>query len=235
MMFEPDVTLTDYVVTAECFLFVYLLQVRAAGQPLKSRQRSLQFWFSLFFATAGVASFLGGTRQGFFPDLESPANQFLDVAAMVVIGLSSLAAWAFSARILFNRLVTRIVILLASISFILYLYCLLFISQSFLVAIVNYLPSAMFALLVFVLVGIRLRERAAWTGSLGILLVFVGAGVQQAQLSLHPIYFTYNSVYHVIQAVAMYLIFKVAIWIVGTPHFSPLLSLGHQPGTQDSA
>jgi hypothetical protein len=234
MIFEPDVTLTDYLLTAECALFIYLLIIKIAELPATSGQRAIQHWFVVFFASVGLAAFLGGTRHGFFPELESFGNQALDVGSMVALGLSTLAAWSFGAKLLFSKGVTRVVIIFATIDLIAYLYCLLFISQSFLVAIVNYLPSAIFALIVFAIVGIRLREPAAWIGALGGLLMFIGAGVQQAEIDLHPVYFTFNSVYHVFQAVALYMIFYFAYWLVKIPEFAPVLSRGKQPEVRDS-
>ena len=215
-MFEPDVTLTDYIVTVECVFFAYLL---LSAMP---DQRFLRIWFAVFFFMAGAAAFLGGTRHGFFPDRASSANQMLDVASMVALGLTSLAAWIFGAVILFGRRVSRIATAVASIEFVLYVVCLLFYSKSFLVAIVNYLPSAIFALSVFGLFGIRYRARAAWVGVAGVLLIFIGAAAQQAKLGLHPDYFTYNSVYHVIQSIAMYLVFVFARWLVGNPDLKPV-------------
>jgi len=119
-MFEPDVTLTDYLVTVECGLFVYLL---LSAVPV---QRFMRTWFAMFFAMGGAASFLGGTRHGFFPDPESAANQMLDVAAMIALGLTALAAWIFGAVILFGERVARVMTVVAAAEFFLYAVCLLF-------------------------------------------------------------------------------------------------------------
>ena len=217
-MHEIDVTLTDYLVTVECGLFAYLLFSTMPGQ------RVFRIWFAVFFAMAGAAAFLGGTRHGFFPDRESSANQILDVAAMIALGLTSVAVWIFGAVILFGERATRMVTIVAAGEFVLYAICLLFFSQSFLVAIVNYLPSAVFALAVFGAVGFRHRVGAAWIGAAGVLLIFVGAAVQQAKISLHPDYFTHNAVYHVIQALAMYLVFVFARWCAGRAEFKPVFA-----------
>jgi hypothetical protein len=41
MIFEPDVTLTDYLLTAECALFIYLLIIKIAELPATSGQRAI--------------------------------------------------------------------------------------------------------------------------------------------------------------------------------------------------
>ena len=101
---------------------------------------------------------------GFFPDPDSAAKLMLKVATMVALGLTALAAWVLGAVILFGERVARIVTTIAAAEFVLYVVCLLFFSQSFFVAIVNYLPSAVFVLGVFGAVGFRHRSRAAWVG-----------------------------------------------------------------------
>jgi hypothetical protein len=45
-------------------------------------------------------------------------------------------------------------------------------------------------------------------------LTFVAAGVQQAGVALGSIHFNHNALYHVIQAVALFMIFWSARWFV---------------------
>jgi len=59
---QPAVALTDYGLAIECAVFVLLLIRRDASD------RTLRFWFVVFFAPIGGASLLGGTVHGFFPD-----------------------------------------------------------------------------------------------------------------------------------------------------------------------
>jgi hypothetical protein len=49
-MTEPAVTLTDYALAIECAVFVFAL-VR-----LDARDRTLRYWFVVFFASIGAAS-----------------------------------------------------------------------------------------------------------------------------------------------------------------------------------
>jgi hypothetical protein len=50
-------------------------------------------------------------------------------------------------------------------------------------------------------------------GLAGLLLTLVAAGVQQARLAVHPTYFNHNALYHLLQAIALFLIFRGAIFL----------------------
>jgi hypothetical protein len=217
-MLEPDVTLTDFLVTIECLVCILVLW--RAG----STQRFLRFWFSCFFAAAGLAALLGGIRHGFVADRTGATNHTLEVATMVALGLATLAAWIFGTALLFSQRVTRFVTAVAILEFLAYCVCAIGFSQSFLVVIVNYLPSALYSLVAFILVALRHRVRAPRLGIAGVLLLFVGAGLQQARVSVHPEYFTYNSVYHVVQMVSLLLILLATRWIVSHADFRPVLA-----------
>jgi hypothetical protein len=47
----------------------------------------------------------------------------------------------------------------------------------------------------------------------GLALVFVGAAVQQSGVALHPVYLDHNTVYHIIQGLALWLLYRAARWI----------------------
>jgi hypothetical protein len=83
-------------------------------------------------------------------------------------------------------------------------------SQAFAVAIINYLPPAIFLLMAFLLTYARTRNRAALLGAGGMLLTFVAAGAQQIGIAFHPHYFTHNAVYHLIQGLSLLMVFGCA-------------------------
>ena len=95
-------------------------------------------------------------------------------------------------------------------------YCLfvLFVTHSFFIAVINYLPAVVFLTVIFFLDYFQAHERQVLIGLGGFLLTFMAAGVQQGGIALHPIYFNHNALYHLIQAVALFLIFWAARWWV---------------------
>jgi hypothetical protein len=200
-MTEPDVSLTDYALAAGCALFVHLLYWR--DRPA-SRVR---LWFALLFASLGLASLFGGTVHGFFLDQASVGYRVLWPATMLAIGGATFAAWLAGAAVLLSRRSARIVGMAASAQFVVYGGFVLAGAHDFTVAVMNYLPASIFLLVVFAVSCAGRRTGRVLVGLVGILSTFIAAGVQQAGLAAHPVYFNHNALYHLIQGLALFLIF----------------------------
>lgn len=198
---EPAVTLTDYALAIECVAFVLLLMRGDAGD------RTLRFWFVVFFASAAAASLLGGTVHGFFPDTANETRQILWKATLLAILVTSLAGWNIGATILFSGRGATVVRGLAIVQLVLLALVVLFVRPEFLMAIVAYVPATLF-LLISLIAAYRSRRLPPlrW-GIVGLGLTFVAAAVQRLHLSVHPYYFNHNALYHVIQGVALWMIF----------------------------
>lgn len=208
MITEPDVTLTDYLVATESALFTYLI-ARKVGQ-----KHPLRIWFAVFFGSISVAGIAGGTVHGFFLDIETFGYQILWPLTLVAIGVTALAAWIIGARIYFSLKVAGRVRIVAVIEFAGYCLVVLFVTHSFFIAVINYLPATVFLTVIFFVIYSQAHERQVLIGLGGFLLTFIAAGVQQGGIALHPLYFNHNALYHLIQAVALFLIFWAARWWV---------------------
>lgn len=200
-MTEPDVTLTDYALAAECALFVYLLYFR--HRPASRVRR----WFALLFASLGLASLFGGTVHGFFLDQATVGHQLLWPATMVAIGGATFAAWLAGAAALLPRRTARVLGIAAGAQFVAYCGFVLAGAHDFTVAVVNYLPASIFLLLVFAVSYTNQRASRVLIGLVGVVSTFVAAGVQQMGLAVHPVYFNHNALYHLIQGLALFLVF----------------------------
>ena len=206
-MKEIDVALTDYGLTILCCVIAFML--------IKSHayDRVLNTWFSMLFLSVGLASGIGGTVHGFVHE-DTLLHSTLWKGAIVCIGVSALSAWMIGAKIMLNRLGQRILLTLAIINFTIYLVYVLFFNQDFGVAVANYLPSAIFLLFAFLNVYKRTLHRLALFALIGLILTFVAAGIQQLEIGVHTRYFGHNALYHVVQAVGLYLIFRGATYFV---------------------
>jgi hypothetical protein len=88
------------------------------------------------------------------------------------------------------------------------------VTDRFWFAIVNYLPSTLFLIVAFFL---RYQTNAApplAQGLAGLLLTLVAAGAQQARIAVDPTYFNHNALYHLLQAFALFLIFRAAVFVL---------------------
>jgi len=191
-MTEPDVALTDYALAIECVLFAYLVRRRE---------------HALFFGSAAVASLAGGTVHGFFLDVRTLGNAVLWRITLIAIGVTALSAWAIGARMLCPASAARRITIAAAAAFAGYSVLTLFTTQDFRAAVIFYLPAAVFLLVVLSVAYARARERRILVAIAGLGLMFIAAAVQQARIALHPTYFNHNALYHLIQAVALWLLF----------------------------
>lgn len=194
-MKEPDVTLTDYALALECAVFcVLLLRLRPAQGPLRA-------WWVFFFATVGLAALIGGTVHGFLP-----GNQALWLATMLTLGVTSLSGWFVGSLLLGIRWLRPVAVVLLGV----YTGIVVFVSSAFVVAIAMYLPATVFLLLAMAARYATTRDRAIGIGVAGLVLTFAAAAIQQLRVGLHPVYFNHNALYHLVQFVALWMIFVAA-------------------------
>jgi hypothetical protein len=205
---EPDVTLTDFGLSLETALFAYLL----ARQP--ARSPALRSAFVLFFGATSLAALTGGIVHGFCHDPHSTGRRVLWPATLGAIGLASLAAWTIGLRLIVAAPVASLLTAVAALEFVAYCIMVLRGRQQFSVAVINYLPATTFLLIVFARRFAHHREQPVLAGLAGIVLTGVAAGVQQRRIALHARYFNHNAFYHLLQAIALFLFFRSAHWLV---------------------
>jgi hypothetical protein len=209
-MTQPDVTLTDFALTVECaILCAFVLRWPAANQRLR-------YWWVVFFASIGLGSFLGGVVHGFFL-APGPTNATLWRATLLSLGVTTLATWMAGIQIQLREPTATWVARAAIAQVIIYTAIVLFVNSSFLVAIAMYVPATVFLLVVMILTYNREPARPLAWGITGLVLTFVAAGVQQLRVGIHPVYFNHNALYHVLQGIALFLIFLGAGHVTMSP------------------
>ena len=186
-------------------MFAVLIARTATETPV-------QRWFVIFFGATAAASLAGGTVHGFFPD-----SRVLWRFVLIALGLVSAAAWAVGARLLFSERIAWLVTIAALVEFAVYSLVVVFVTDAFWVAIANYLPSTLFLIVAFFTSYRSGAGTPVAIGLYGLLLTLVAAAVQQARIALHPVYFNHNAVYHLVQAIALFLIFRAALFLSPLP------------------
>ena len=201
MLHDTVVMLTDYLLAAECGVFAALLARRGADAA----------WSTVFAATS-AASLLGGTVHGFFPsDAESAASRALWMTTMLCVGVTAAALVRAGAGVGWGRERARTLNPGLGMALIGYAGVVVFVSRDFNVAIAAYLPAAVFTMFVFARNGWRGRSAGVAPALSGIAITIGGAAAQSAGIGLHPVYFDHNALYHVVQVVALYLLFRAAL------------------------
>jgi hypothetical protein len=200
-LLEPAVTLTDFALAIECGLFaVWLNGLRSAR---------FQAAFVILFAATGVAALLGGISHGFLP-----GSDIIWRATLIAICVAAFATWLIGARLALPDKFQKIVTILAALVFAAQSAYILFVGESFRVAVVSYVPAVLFLLLTFGLAYRRSHAQYLLVGIGGLALTFLAAAVQQLGIGLHSRYFDHNAFYHLIQGVAFFLLFWTARGLV---------------------
>lgn len=197
---EPMTLLTDYLLAV--LVLVFALQL---GRSRHQGQRSVRMWSLAFYASAAAAC-AGGTYHGFNLYLSPLTGLLLWKLTVYAVGLASLFLFAGSVFATIDGTLRRLLLVLAVIKFCLYATWMA-VQNDFRYVIYDYVPTLIFVLL---LLGIafwkRRDESAPWIIS-GIVVSFVGAGVQASGFTLHE-HFNHNDLYHVIQMGAFLLLYR---------------------------
>lgn len=203
-MTEPDVALTDYALAALCGTFCALALRWPAADPSLRRR-----WIVLF-ASIGLGSLLGGTVHGFFNDPASRGQAILWPLTLLCLGVTSGAMWFLGACIQLRGSAVQWVQRAAIAFVVVYACVVLFVYSRFLVAIAAYLPATVYLTVVLARDYLRRPHPRVLAGVAALLLTFVAAAVQQLRIAAHPVYFNHNALYHVIQGVALVLLYMCA-------------------------
>lgn len=202
MIKEPDVALTDFALAAECAVLGWLMR---RGRLPRS---GADGWAAAFFGSVGTAALIGGCVHGFFPERDSSMHALLWWTSLVAIGAAAMSAWATGAYWILPAKTARWVACAAAAEFALYVLAVTALGREFGVAIANYLPAMGFMLLSAVLTYRRRRAPQALAGATGIVLTFAATFIQIARIPIHPDFFDHNALYHLIQGIALFLIFR---------------------------
>ncbi len=151
--------------------------------------------------------------HGFFEYSTSPVRGFLWTATLLSILVTSFATWVIATTLELEPPGSRWVQRFALAQVLVLSLVVLLVSKQFLIAIVAYLPATVFLLVSFWLAYRRRRAAALGWGIVGLALTFLGAAVQQLRVAVHPVYFDHNALYHVIQFVALWMIYRAARWL----------------------
>jgi hypothetical protein len=201
-MTQVDVSLTDYGLTMECMCFAYLIA------RLRKRASLLSGAFVVFFFSIAIAA--GGTVHGFFLDESSLGYRILWPFTLLVMGITALSGVYIGTALQFSRSPAIYINRIALVVFLAYIIIVLFIRRDFLIAILDYLPPLLFIGGAFLLAHRRQKKPAFLIGFLGVCTMLFAAAAQQAKVGIDPRYFDHNALYHVLQAIALFMVFLAA-------------------------
>jgi hypothetical protein len=190
--------LTDYALAGVAWIL--------AGAIRRSSDSGAAALWALAFAVTGLAALAGGSVHGFGILLPPRLVHVLQVGTVMSIGLGSacLLAGAVLAAVRPGPL-RRFLLALCALKLAVYLAWVA-IHPDFRYALYDSLPAALLLLGFLVQRWIRGRSPGAAIGAVGLVLSIAGAALQQGTFGIHPVWFSHNDLYHVIQAGALWLL-----------------------------
>jgi hypothetical protein len=199
---EPATLITDYLLA----IFTAVLAARLFRAWRHSGSRA-QWWWAIAFCATAVASVFGGSVHGFPEALGTarPAVWLVAMEALVAAGYAVVRGTLNSSRL--SDVAQRRGAMMALIG---YAAVALWVMQDprFVRAIVAY-ASALAVLVWFEVIAWRRGDDAAGWMLAGVAVSVVAGIIQQGKLAPHPS-FNHNDLYHVVQAVAVWLLYRGA-------------------------
>jgi len=155
------------------------------------------------------AAFWGAIFHAFFPaNTATPSGFIVWMAVALSILVVAAALLELGLRILTPRLaplLRRSIVVTYAVGF---AAVVLFVDESFSTIVRFYAPALVFFLIVAVRQAIRTRSAAWWLIAVSFIISGAAALLQQANVSIHPVYFDHNAVYHVLQGIALVLLYR---------------------------
>lgn len=198
---DPDVVFTDL---GLAILAVYLGRRlwTAPGQGTLPRAGAVLLW--------GLASaaLWGAIFHAFFPaDTTTSAGFAAWIPVVVSIVVAAAAMLELALRILMPRLARRVRRSIVAAYAAAFLAVVLLVDESFGSIVRFYMPALVLLLIAAGRQAIRGRSAGWALIAVGLTASVAAALLQQAEVSLHPVYFDHNAVYHVVQGIALVILY----------------------------
>lgn len=199
-MMEPAVTLTNFLLTLECWAFA--LALRGAMDATY-----VLVWFSRLFAALGLGALLGGVTHGFVPEDQVLANRVVWSANMLALGAAGAATAMIASKIALPAWRHASFALVVAVLALVYAAVILFVAQDFYIALLAAVVPVVVLLVLLIRLYGRTREAGVLLAVAGLAVNLLGGVQQQMQIGIDPETFNHNAVFHVIQMLAFGLLF----------------------------
>jgi hypothetical protein len=201
LIHEPDVALTDYALAVETAVFAVRLWRQRPATPVRRVA-------ALIFACLCVSSVTGGSYHGFFPGgTEGPGGWAVWITTMLILGVVAGLAWVLFFLLLGGARGLRAVVVAVTAGFLVYAYVVVRIDHSFRVSAIASAPPVLAVLVLMLARVVRGGHGNAARASAAIVLMLAAAVLQQLHVGLHPRWFNHNALYHLLEGIALAVLF----------------------------
>lgn len=192
---EPTTMITDFLIALEATILAIII--------LQSDPNIPQILWGLAFIITAIGAILGGIAHGFKEYAGKTSEKIIWKSTIILLGLG--AGFMLSGLLL--HLYDQTIYIAYFIIFIIILfiaYVLKIMSDDrFIFVILYYLP---FLVTILLLEIINYKSEDAIYIIFGVLITFLGFGVQAKQFTLHK-HFNHNDLFHIFQLIAIYMFY----------------------------
>ncbi len=201
-MKELDVSITDFLISIQCFTYGYLL-VNAHEAPIYSLT-GLTLSLFLFI---GLSSLCGGLVHGFFNHYKTYVKEFLWPCTLILVSLTGFVFWNLTGFVLDLNIARGALFLFSLFLLTFQSYKIFTGERSFKIAIISYAPSVLFAGLSFLYAFFGSQNFGFLYCALGLLFSGLSPAIYIKKTALHKKYFTHNATYHLAVIASLHLYF----------------------------
>jgi hypothetical protein len=197
---DPDVVFTD--------LGLALLAGYLASRLWTEHRTGYPRAGAVLLGGLASAAFFGAVFHAFFPDDTATKAGFvawMPVAFSIIVAASAMLWLAFDILLpRLSRKTRRVILALYASSF---AGVVALVDESFGSIVRFYVPALLLFLIATGRMAFAGRDQGWMPITAGLLVSVAAALLQQAQVAVHPEYFDHNAVYHVVQAVAVVVLY----------------------------
>lgn len=196
---EPMTMLTDYVLG----IYIIVLSILAIQQ--QSVISSAFIYFAVGFIATALSALLGGTAHGFVTYLSKKQHKLIWLGIYYSIGIAGFGISIGAIySVISNATLTYVLVGLSFLLLAFYVFWMLS-HNEFKYAIYYYVPALVIAL-VLESISLPTNASAPWIIA-GILVTFLASGIQISKIGIHK-HFNHNDLFHVIQIIASYILYR---------------------------
>lgn len=192
--------------TAFTDLLLCLLSLTFGIRLRGSEGRARSLW-SFAFLASSLGSFTGGTYHAFQPSLSPLLLTILWKITAATLAAAGLLLFCGTTQALVPQRMSRVLIIAASVLFVTYLAWMT--THDEFIYIIVFYGTMMIATLVVCIVRYRIAPRACALVISGIAIAALAAAIQASHID--PVaHFNHNDLYHVVQMVSLYVMYRGA-------------------------
>ena len=166
------------------------------------------------FLSIAAASIAAGYFHGWLQEGTDSLRPLAWRAVVLFIGLTGFYMWRLLAFFVLPQRWRRVGDIFTVLLLVGYCYFVTNERDDFMVAVLFYLPAVVLLMFTFLIKWLAKKDARYIRGFLGLFVTIVASAAQASKFDIDPVYFSHNAIYHLIQALGLYLFYQFSLRII---------------------